>query len=114
MRKEKKKEKRKALPVRPGGLEARFALACSLLSLFALGRAELSRRFPVSSCARVGWPRDQPRPRVPLSSVADGWDPAVSRDLLPHVVTKPECVIFIESNPCYPGFLSKPRRLSSI
>jgi hypothetical protein len=38
MRKEKKK-KRKALPVRPDGLEARFTLACSLLSLFALGRA---------------------------------------------------------------------------
>jgi hypothetical protein len=35
MRKEKKKEKRKVLPVRPGGLGARFALACSLLSLFA-------------------------------------------------------------------------------
>jgi hypothetical protein len=34
-----KEKKRKALPVRPGGLEARFALACSLLSLFALGRA---------------------------------------------------------------------------
>jgi hypothetical protein len=36
MRKEKKK-KRKALLVQPGGLEARSALTCSLLSLFPLG-----------------------------------------------------------------------------
>jgi hypothetical protein len=36
-REEKKKNQLTFLPVRPGGLEAHSTLACSLLSLFALG-----------------------------------------------------------------------------
>jgi hypothetical protein len=42
-------------------------------------------------------------------------DPAVNRDLLPHVVTEPESsVIFTESNPNYSGFPTKLRCPSSI
>jgi hypothetical protein len=48
----------------PGGLEAHSTLACSFLSLFALGRAELSSHFLSRASAWAG-PEPQ-RPRFPL------------------------------------------------
>jgi hypothetical protein len=57
-----------------------------------LGRAELSHSFlSALPRVRVGQPSEQPWPRVPLSRVADGWDPAVSRAffLLPWPSRRP-------------------------
>jgi hypothetical protein len=54
---------------------------------------------PVSlfSRARVGRPREQPRPRAPLSGDADDWTPLVSLTFFSTFVTEPDATDAIES-----------------
>jgi hypothetical protein len=61
-------------------------LACSLLSLFALGRAELSRRLlPALSLSRLRGPAQEDAVAAcPLSCFANGWDPQVSHAFYPN------------------------------
>jgi hypothetical protein len=87
----KEKGKRKSLAA-AGGLEAHFTLACSLLFLFPLGRAEPSRRFlSALSRVRVGRPTKLLPPRAFLPYVADERVPSVSRAffLLPWPSQRP-------------------------
>jgi hypothetical protein len=109
---EKRKEKGKRnLTCAAGGLEAHPSRPALSFPRCWAGRA----RFPVSFSRPRGPAQELLLPRALfLTSLTSG--PRMSAALLlPHVITEPESsVISTESNPCYPGFLSKPRRLSSI
>jgi hypothetical protein len=91
IRKEKKKKNELTfLPVRPGGLEARSALACSLLSLFALGRASrpwsCHEPSKIRSTARIRrYPFGHNFAKEPLTFII--LEPAVQN-------VKPESILF--------------------
>jgi hypothetical protein len=66
-RKEKKRRKTYLLPA-----AWRPALVSLLLPFLAVGPSRTEPVFPALPHACVGRPKEQPWPRVPLSSVADG------------------------------------------